>query len=42
MQAGEECAEEVVDCDGEGVEPLPAVVELEGGILFRILNEGKA
>ena len=42
MQAGEECAEEVVHCDSEGVQPLPAIVKFEGGILFGVLDEGEA
>ena len=41
MQTGEQCAEEVVHCDSEGVQPLLTVVELEGGVLLWVLGEGE-
>lgn len=41
MKTGEECAEEVVQCDDKRVPPLLAVVELEGRVLIRVLCEWK-
>ena len=42
MKTGEECAEEVVQCNYKSVCPVLAEEDLEGGVLLWVLSEGKS
>lgn len=41
MERGEECTEEVVEGDLEGIQPFLAVVQLKGWVLFWSLGKGE-